>query len=92
MDLSGRWGFVPNALTPHKMKNSLAHSLRCIFALLVIGFAVSSASAGDKAPSEKVLKKYDLDKDGKLDETEMAKWNADKKAAAEKKKAAEAAK
>jgi len=73
------------------MKKSLAHSLRCVLALLVISCAVSSASAADKAPSEKVLKKYDLNKDGKLDETEMAKWHADQKAAADKKKADTAA-
>lgn len=73
------------------MKNTLASSLRGVLALIVISCAVSSASAGDKAPSEKVLKKYDLNKDGKLDEAETAKWNADKKAAAEKKKTAEGA-
>ncbi len=71
--------------------NTLASSLRGGLALIVISCAVFSASAGDKAPSEKVLKKFDLNKDGKLDEAETAKWNADKKAAAEKKKTAEGA-
>ncbi|MCS6245110.1 MAG: hypothetical protein H2172_14820 [Opitutus sp.] len=80
------------------MKNTLAHSLRCVLALLVIGFAVSSASAEEsekkkpKPPSAADLEKYDANKDGTLDKEEKAAMSAAKKAAADKKKAAEAAK
>ena len=69
------------------MKSPIVSALRTVIAALAIGCAVSSVSAADKAPSEKVLKKYDLNKDGKLDEAETAKWHADQKAAAEKKAA-----
>ena len=72
------------------MKNSLASSLRGVLALLAITCAVSTLTfAADKDPvvSEKILKKYDLNKNGKLDPDEMAKWHADQKAAAEKKAA-----
>jgi uncharacterized protein involved in copper resistance len=76
------------------MNKTLSHSLRGVFALLALAFAVSSASAEpttkekkDKPIPEKVLKKYDLNKDGMLDDTEMAAWKADRKAAAEKKHA-----
>ena len=69
------------------MKTPLVSTLRTVLAVLTLGCAVSSVSAAEKAPSEKVLKKYDLNKDGKLDEAETAKWVADKKVAAEKKAA-----
>jgi len=57
--------------------------------LPLLSCSVSTASAQD-VPTEKpvsaaVLKKYDLNKDGKLDETERTAFQADKKAAAAKK-------
>jgi hypothetical protein len=61
-------------------------------ALFAVSFAVSTASAEEAAKQAKpippqVLKKYDVNHDGKLDETELAAWKADKKAAHEKKNA-----
>ena len=69
------------------MNKTTAITLRSIFGLLVMACAISTATAEEKAPSEKVMAKYDLDKDGKLNDEEKAKWAADKKLAAEKKKA-----
>lgn len=57
--------------------------------LALLAFSVSTASAQDaqteKPVSAAVLKKYDLNKDGKLDEAERTSLLADKKAAAAKK-------
>jgi len=57
--------------------------------LALLAFSVSTASAQDaqteKPVSAAVLKKYDLNKDGKLDEAERTSFLADKKAAAAKK-------
>jgi hypothetical protein len=57
--------------------------------LTLLSCSVSTASAQDaqteKPVSAAVLKKYDLNKDGKLDEAERTAFQADKKAAAAKK-------
>ena len=67
------------------MNTSLVTSLRCVFALLVISCAVSSASAEEKKtpkpPSAADLAKYDTNKDGKLDKEEKSAMSAAKKAA-----------
>ena len=58
-------------------------------ALALLAYSVTTASAqetkAEKPVQPKVLKKYDLNKDGKLDETENTAWLADKKAASAKK-------
>ncbi|MCS6242442.1 MAG: hypothetical protein H2172_01075 [Opitutus sp.] len=57
--------------------------------LALLAFSVSTASAQDaqteKPVSAAVLKKYDINKDGKLDEAERTSLLAEKKAAAAKK-------
>ncbi|MEY4489653.1 MAG: hypothetical protein RIQ79_2161 [Verrucomicrobiota bacterium] len=63
--------------------------LATLLALFSLAFAISAAaedtSKAKPIPPE-VLKKYDVNHDGKLDETELAAWKADKKAAAHEKK------
>ena len=58
-------------------------------ALALLASTVTAASAQEPAAEKPVtpagLKKYDLNRDGKLDETERAAWIADKKAQAAKK-------
>ena len=75
------------------MKNSTVYSLRVLLAIAAFG-AISTAHAEDapvskekKAPPA-VLKKFDANNDGVLDEKEKAAWEADKA----QKKAAEQAK
>jgi hypothetical protein len=57
--------------------------------LSILAYSVSTASAQETQPEKPVsaaaLKKYDLNKDGKLDEAERTTLQADKKAAAAKK-------
>lgn len=70
------------------LKTSAA--VRGLFALLAVAFAVSTASAEPSAGKEKkipqaVLKKYDKNNDGVLDDQEKAAWEADKAAAKKKK-------
>jgi hypothetical protein len=75
------------------MNKILAHSPRGVFALLALAFAASSASAGNPGMPRKmkpipdhILKKYDLNQDGRLDEAEIAVFKADRRAEAEKKR------
>ena len=60
-----------------------------LLALSSLVFAISATAAEDTAKTKpippEVLKKYDVNHDGKLDETELAAWKADKKAAHSKK-------
>lgn len=61
--------------------------LRFVFASLLL--ACASASRAEEKPAAdpvppSILKKYDRNKDGVLDEKERAKWEADKAAAREK--------
>ncbi len=66
------------------MKNPAISTLRGALCVLVAVCAITVSRADEtKAPKEKkvsaaVLKKYDLNKDGVLDETEKAAWLADK--------------
>jgi hypothetical protein len=76
------------------MNKPPTHLFRGVFALLALALVVSTASAGNpnfaarsKAVPEQILNQYDLNKDGRLDEAEMAAWRADRKAAIEKKQA-----
>jgi hypothetical protein len=70
------------------MKKLITPALLGALALLASTVTAASAQepAAEKPVTPAVLKKYDLNKDGKLDETERAAWVADKKAQAAKKK------
>jgi hypothetical protein len=76
------------------MKNPVIHTLRGALCALVAVCSITVSKAEDKKDtkdkpvSEQVLKKYDADKNGVLDDSEKAVWEADKA----KKKAAEMAK
>lgn len=66
---------------------------RLVLAALLCG-SFGSLRAEDKPAADippSVLKRYDKNKDGALDETEKAKWEADKAAVRDKKKAEKAA-
>lgn len=69
------------------MKKHNTPALLGILTLLLCSASIASAEEPktEKPPSASVLKKYDINKDGKLDETEQAAVFADKKAAAAKK-------
>jgi hypothetical protein len=69
------------------MKKLITPALLGALALLASTVTAASAQepAAEKPVTPTVLKKYDLNKDGKLDETERAAWIADKKAQAAKK-------
>jgi hypothetical protein len=68
------------------MKKSRISTLLVLSSLV---FAVSLSAAEDTSKAKpippEVLKKYDTNHDGKLDESELAVWKADKKAARAKK-------
>ena len=68
---------------------TLTSLIRIALGLLALAFTVSVAQASpdnkeakEKGPSKEMLKKYDVNKDGKLDDAEMAAMKADNKAAA----------
>jgi hypothetical protein len=68
------------------MKNKMPRLLAVAFASCALLTAVSRADDPkpehkDKGPSKAALEKYDANKDGKLDDAEMAKMNAEKDAA-----------
>jgi hypothetical protein len=69
------------------MKKLITPTLLGILALLAYSPSTASAeeTKTEKPVSATVLKKYDLNKDGKLDEAEQTTLLADKKAAAAKK-------
>lgn len=69
------------------MKTLLQNPLRSVFALTMMAAMVATVRA-DETKEQKIppgqLKKYDLNKDGVLDESEKAAWLAGKKGLAEK--------
>jgi hypothetical protein len=88
----GRVGSSEHAI----MKTTLTTALRSVLIIASLSFAVTTVSAVDKkepkAPSPAEIKKYDADKNGTLDETELAAMKAAKKATADAKKATAEAK
>lgn len=85
---SERWRLARRAARGHAratlMKTTLPRFLAIAFATCALTAVAPAQDAKpehkDKGPSKAALEKYDANKDGKLDDTETAKMNADREA------------